>query len=429
MATKTNSLLMISGPSGIGKTTLVSSLISRWPKSYIRPISLTSRAKRSGEDGSEYSFVDRKTIMHEFERGNLANLDTVYGNVYAIQKSSIDDALQKGISPIKEIHPTNHYKLRNLYPCSVAVLVLPDNGFQNNSYHDARQQEDAEFYSKVDLDDFDIITRTSRTSGIDAFVEDAHWAIQSYLAGRDRFPSPCLIDKTNADGYGKVAGRFTTEERPTTANFHDLSAPFFAEAISKLPDGSRCLEVGPGQGWLRKSFDWPPVHYSALDLAAGMISTLDFETTAAEKVSASARAMPFSSGSFDRVFASLGDGYCYPTALAEIRRVLKKNGHFYFTAPSRVWADGLRNSSASNKTQFLLPDGSAAEVFSFALSTEELEKVFSQCGFRLNSIEVVHGDKLPPGSMISNALIESARRLNIALDSLPIINTISAIKN
>jgi guanylate kinase len=273
-----NALLMVSGPSGIGKTSLVSGLIAQWPSLYVRPISYTSRPKRSGEDDSEYRFVSKEWILEEFQHGNLANLDNVYGNLYAIAKSSIDAALERGLYPIKEIHPRNHGKIRRLYQDCAAILVLPDAGEKiiSSPGKDSRLAQDAEFYSLIEINDFEVIARSSKTAGLNVLLEDTYIAIQSYLTGRNRFPNPGQIDILNASGYRKVAGHFTTQERPTTANFHDLSKSFFKKVIDTIPQGVSCLEIGPGQGWLRKNFHWPQMRYFAVDIASSMIATLDF---------------------------------------------------------------------------------------------------------------------------------------------------------
>jgi SAM-dependent methyltransferase len=113
--------------------------------------------------------------------------------------------------------------------------------------------------------------------------------------------------------------------------------------------------------------------------------------------------MPFPSGSFDLAVGSLGDGYCYPTALAEIRRVLKRNGRFYFSAPSGVWASGLRLSGDIDKTQFKVPDGSNADVFSFAFPLAELVALFGRCGYKIIQAEEICGKDFPEGLEISPA--------------------------
>jgi len=364
------------------------------------------------------------------QAGRLANLDEVYGNLYGIARWSIDAILEQGQLPVKEIHPANYHKIQKLYPDSCAVLVLQDGG--DNCRVEAsgvRAAEDAAFYNSISLDGFDVILHSSKSAGRDTFIEDSHIAIQAYLGGRDRFPHPAHIDKLNGEGYEKVAEHFTEHERPTTRDFHRLSEGFFRDTISTLAVDSSCLEIGPGQGWLRKRFRWPNVRYETQELSSSMAAVGGAETERIAKGIGSARAMPFSSSRFDYVLASLGDGYCYPAALAEIRRVLKSDGLFYFTAPSGVWAQGLRFPEDRDKTRFSLPNDETAEVYSFAFTLEELADLFKQCGFRIAHAMEFCGDRLGDGWEASVAVRESSRKLGRELPSLPIINAIVALQD
>ena len=72
----------IGGKSGIGKTTLINSLIAIYPSIFRRPISYTTRQRREGEDKSEYIFISTDEIKLLFEQGKLVNLDFNYGNYY-----------------------------------------------------------------------------------------------------------------------------------------------------------------------------------------------------------------------------------------------------------------------------------------------------------------------------------------------------------
>ena len=76
----------IGGKSGIGKTTLINSLIAIYPSIFRRPISYTTRQRREGEDKSEYIFIPTDEIKLLFEQGKLVNLDFNYGNYYAMDK-------------------------------------------------------------------------------------------------------------------------------------------------------------------------------------------------------------------------------------------------------------------------------------------------------------------------------------------------------
>lgn len=102
----------IGGKSGVGKTTLVNSLILSYPSVFKRPISYTTRPRRTGENRNEYIFVTEEEIKSLYEQGWLANLDENYGYYYAMDKRKLlRDMSHNNQIVIKEIHPRYHGKI------------------------------------------------------------------------------------------------------------------------------------------------------------------------------------------------------------------------------------------------------------------------------------------------------------------------------
>lgn len=94
---KSNSLLIvISAPSGGGKTTLCKQLLLANP-SMTRAVTCTTRAPRTGEqDGLDYYFLDATSFLKRVQAGNFLEHATVFGNSYGILKSEVLSKLRQG---------------------------------------------------------------------------------------------------------------------------------------------------------------------------------------------------------------------------------------------------------------------------------------------------------------------------------------------
>lgn len=92
-----NSLLvLISAPSGGGKTTLTAQLLAQDPNT-VRAVTCTTRAPRDGErDGIDYYFLDPGDFLRRVQAGNFLEHATVYGNSYGTLKSEVLSRLRQG---------------------------------------------------------------------------------------------------------------------------------------------------------------------------------------------------------------------------------------------------------------------------------------------------------------------------------------------
>ncbi len=96
-ATPTSPLLvLISAPSGGGKTTLCQHLLAARPQ-MTRAVTCTTRAPREGErDGADYYFLDAASFLKRVHAGNFLEHATVYGNSYGILKAEVLGKLREG---------------------------------------------------------------------------------------------------------------------------------------------------------------------------------------------------------------------------------------------------------------------------------------------------------------------------------------------
>jgi len=89
-------LIVISAPSGGGKTTVCQQLLAKWPN-LTRAITCTTREARPGErDGVDYYFLDAATFLKRVQAGNFLEHATVHGNSYGTLKSEVLGKLRDG---------------------------------------------------------------------------------------------------------------------------------------------------------------------------------------------------------------------------------------------------------------------------------------------------------------------------------------------
>lgn len=118
-------LIIVSAPSGAGKTTLVSAVAAR--DSRVRPsISYTSRAPREGEaDGVHYHFVSREEFEAMIARGELLEWAEVYGNLYGTSRVRVERLREEGFDVILTIDVQGAAIARERFPDAVGVFILP----------------------------------------------------------------------------------------------------------------------------------------------------------------------------------------------------------------------------------------------------------------------------------------------------------------
>ncbi|MBQ8287724.1 MAG: guanylate kinase [Clostridia bacterium] len=118
-------LLVISGPAGTGKGTVVSNILAR-SDDYALSVSATTRTPRKGEvDGVQYHFVTRTQFEQKIENGQMLEYAEYVGNYYGTPRERVDAMLAEGINVILEIEVVGAMKVKKLVPDAVTVLLLP----------------------------------------------------------------------------------------------------------------------------------------------------------------------------------------------------------------------------------------------------------------------------------------------------------------
>ncbi|MBO0721304.1 MAG: guanylate kinase [Blastocatellia bacterium] len=118
-------LIIVSAPSGTGKTTLVKDIIKR--DSDIRSaVSYTSRSARAGEiDGVSYHFVTRDVFKQMIEHGDFLEWAEVHGNLYGTSRRMVDEWRAAGFDVILTIDVQGAETVRISYPEAIGIFIFP----------------------------------------------------------------------------------------------------------------------------------------------------------------------------------------------------------------------------------------------------------------------------------------------------------------
>ncbi len=118
-------LFIISGPSGVGKGTVIRALKEKYPQ-FVFPISHTTRAIRPGEkDGEVYHFISENEFKSGIEEGNFLEWAQVHKkDYYGTLKKPIMDALEAGRVIVREVDVQGFHSIRNVVPKENLVTVF-----------------------------------------------------------------------------------------------------------------------------------------------------------------------------------------------------------------------------------------------------------------------------------------------------------------
>lgn len=117
------SLIVISGPSGAGKGTLVDRLVARVPCVWVS-VSATTRTPRPGEvDGVDYYFMSRGEFRDLIAAGDFLEWAEVHGNLYGTLAATVEARLAEGTDVILEIDPQGAIQVLQVMPDAVLVFI------------------------------------------------------------------------------------------------------------------------------------------------------------------------------------------------------------------------------------------------------------------------------------------------------------------
>ena len=130
-------LVVISGPSGVGKdATLQLMKEKRYPFYFV--VTATTRPKRaSEEDGVDYHFISVGEFAEMIEQEELLEYAVVYGDYKGIPKKHVREALASGMDVVMRIDVQGAATVRALVPNVVSIFITAENEFEALAAHDA----------------------------------------------------------------------------------------------------------------------------------------------------------------------------------------------------------------------------------------------------------------------------------------------------
>jgi guanylate kinase len=118
-------LIVISGPSGVGKDTLLSRM-KQMGHPFFYAVTATTRPQRPGEtDGVDYHFINRVQFTEMIEAGELLEWANVYGNLYGVPKMLVQQALNQGKDVIVKIDVQGAASIRRIAPETLLIFLSP----------------------------------------------------------------------------------------------------------------------------------------------------------------------------------------------------------------------------------------------------------------------------------------------------------------
>lgn len=123
---KTGLLIVISGPSGVGKGTVRRALFDIPDHDFEYSVSMTTRPPRAGEvDGEDYYFVDRETFEKRIEEGKFLEWAEFVGHYYGTPIDKVEEQLELGKEVVLEIEVEGALQVREKIKDAIFIFIVP----------------------------------------------------------------------------------------------------------------------------------------------------------------------------------------------------------------------------------------------------------------------------------------------------------------
>lgn len=117
-------LIVVSGPSGVGKSTVVKQVMEQCSNLQFS-VSATTRPKRPSEvDGKNYYFISREAFQQMIADGKLLEHAEYVNNFYGTPADPVDEALQNGIDVLLDVEPVGAQNVKRLRPDAILIFMV-----------------------------------------------------------------------------------------------------------------------------------------------------------------------------------------------------------------------------------------------------------------------------------------------------------------
>ncbi len=185
---ETGRLIVISGPSGVGKSTVVGKAIES-RNDICFSTSVTTRAPRPGEvDGREYFFINRAQFEEMVARGELLEHADYVANSYGTPRSFVEKKLAEGLNVLLDIEVQGARQVHRTMPEAVTIFIAPPSlevlekrlrgrGTDTDEAIAARLERARQEFQEADFYDYLIVNDDLERAAhaLSAIIDASHW--------------------------------------------------------------------------------------------------------------------------------------------------------------------------------------------------------------------------------------------------------------
>jgi len=185
-------LVVISAPSGAGKTTITKLLSQRNPDFKIS-VSATTRKPRPGErNGVDYYFISEDAFLEKVKKGEFLEYEKVHGHFYGTLRETVESLLKQGYTVLFDIDVNGALNIKKQFPEAILIFIHPPsieelkNRLRNRKTDDEQEIQKRldrlpEEFAKAPLFDYQIVNDdlTQTVQKIEAIIRSKEKALQN----------------------------------------------------------------------------------------------------------------------------------------------------------------------------------------------------------------------------------------------------------
>ncbi len=158
MSNNSPQIFLISGPSGVGKDSIIDEIRKSYENFHF-VITAVTRKKRSDEkDGVNHFFISKEKFQLMIDNDELIEWSKVYKNFYGVPKSQIEKPLSEGKSIILRVDVQGAQKIKEIMPNIVLIFIKPENlDFINKHLRDRGENSEEEIKRRLDTAEKEIL--------------------------------------------------------------------------------------------------------------------------------------------------------------------------------------------------------------------------------------------------------------------------------